>query len=136
MVEIMVGLGLVSVVAITLLLLIPSVMQGTRDAGQRATAAKLADSEFEGLAQTGAAPGLLNLGKQTLNNTEFVLNATVEVVVPDVPVQNVNNANSKPTQFPGYDPNAVRHVTIRVGWTESGNQKRQYQLRRLIFVSN
>ena len=134
--EILVGLGLVSVVAITLLLLIPSVMKGTRDAGQRATAAKLADSALEGLVQSGASLGLISLGMQTLNNTEYVLNATVEAVTPDIPVQNVSNGNASPSQFPGFDPNSARHVTLRVGWTESGNQKRQYIIRRLIFVGS
>jgi len=71
--EVLFALSLISMVAITLLGVIPAAIQATKQAGHRATASRLAESCIEDLARSSAPLGLSPLPGVSLNGTDYAL---------------------------------------------------------------
>lgn len=134
LIEILFSLGLVSLIAVTLLGVILSAISATKEAGHRASAAHLAQSTIETLAQSSPPVGPQPVAVEVLNGMEFLLEPSIELATPDVPVLTTDNSRSNPATISNLDPQQARMITVVVRWGQQGRQPRSHTVRRQVFV--
>lgn len=132
--EIVLALALISLIAVTLLGVIPAAMSATKEAGHRAAASRLAESTVEELGQTSAAVGPQPVSTKNVNGMDFVVKADIQLAVADVAVQTTNNSHSNTASFSNVDPQHARIISVVVSWRENGRQPRSQTIRRQIFA--
>lgn len=133
--EVLFALGLVSLIAVTLLGVIPAAITATKEAGHQAAALRVGQSTVEDLARSSASLGAQPVFTQVLNGMEFVVRADIALATPDVAVQSNQNSHSNPTTLSNLDPQQARVISVTVSWHEKGRRPRSSNVRRQIFVT-